>query len=497
MQMMTERIIRKTEGRAERLSHCNNRFLRHFIVIVNTMNQKMFYSLLMLIASNVAIAALLFCNPIPVIAEETARIEALLELDPLDWSSIDAAKIIDECTLALANKQKLNKYQINQCYLLRGIALCQERKIDDAVRDLTEVLTLQPNDCRALRFRGIAYAGNKQYDMAHKDFEALVKLNPKSAFGYASLALCSYEAGDLVSSKEFAKKAIELDPDEPGASLARSLAHMKENNIKESLKCINRCITLNYGRGTVASAEPYYVRAALHLFLDNPKKALPDLLMARRLNPNDITLKRGFCEYYFKTGKYNLALHISKELAEEKNMRPLLYAKKVDCLIARNRQEEALHLAESFIRHAPERGWGFFYRGKVLFSFNKYKEALQDFNKSLAVSPDTCGTMAAKAYLLAACPVAQLRDGLTARKLAKRCCEITDYQAPRYLMLLAMASAECGEYNESVRLAKESIKKMYPDFPFSTDYKRRLTLFEKGKPYRCNPDSSVIDYLFP
>src|SRR6185437_5679661 len=451
----------------------------------------------LILACAVVIANLFSWNPMSLVAADAIGIEALLELDPLDWSSIDPEKVVEECTLALAKKPKLKEDQLFRIYFLRGIALNFDGKADGAIRDLTEALNLHPNDYRALRSRGQIYGILRQQDKARADFEKIVKLQPTSGIGYAGLALCSTDIGDIDSGKKFAEKAIALDPDEPQGYLARSLAHLSEHNVKPALKDINQCIALSYGGGTPQAATPFIVRAAVFLDIcDNPTKAFPNLRMARRLNRSDVAVKGAFCDYYFKTGKYNMAFQISEQLMKEQPNRPDLLGMRVTCLIERNRHEEALQVAESIIRQEPRRR-SYLHRGQVFFTQKKYKDALQDYDKSLALRRDTLGAMGAKAYLLAACPDEQFRDGPMARTLAARCCERTENLAPRYLMLQAMACAECGDYKEATRLAKESLKKADSSFPFLADYRRRLALFEAGKPHRFAPDSRTFDYLFP
>jgi len=207
-----------------------------------------------------------------------------------------------------------------------------------------------------------------------------------------------------------------------------------------------------------------------------------------------------FFEYYFKTGKYNLAFKISEHISrwsKNRQNRTNGLVVRFDCHIARKQYIEALNVAESIVRDDPQWPGAFLHRGMAFFAQAKYKEALQDYDKSLKLDHDNLGTMAAKAYLLATCPEGQFRDGSTASKLATKCCEMTQYQVPRQLMLLAMASAECGDYKEAVRWAKKSLEKADPDFPFLEDYRKRLALFEQGKPYRFSPNNRIIDYLFP
>jgi tetratricopeptide (TPR) repeat protein len=476
----------------------NSRLLNLIMLVVSRRSRKNDFFPLLILACAVVVATLLFRNPMSLVAAEVTGIEALLELEPLDWDSINPPKVIDECTLALANKPKLKEDQVCRLYLLRGKALLMVGKEEAALRDLTELLTIRPNDCLALCFRGEVYSTLRKYDKAQTDFETLVKLQPKSGIGYAWLSLCLGERGHNDDSKNFAEKAISLAPDEARGYLARAEARLRNDKYLEGLKDLNRCMSLSYGSGTIVAARPFLLRTAvfMHIF-DNPKKALPDLLMARGLDRYSEDTKNLFCEYYFKTGKYNLAFRLSEQLPKGQMYRLTSLPVKVGCLIERNRHKEALEAADSMVREVPQWWGSYLCRGEVSFSQKKYKDALQDYDRVLSLRHDNIGTMAAKAYLLATCPEAQFRDGPLARTLASKCCEITEYQVPRHIMLLAMACAECGDYKEAVRLAKESLKKADSSFPYLADYKRRLALFEAEKPYRFVPGSRTFDYLFP
>lgn len=448
------------------------------------------------LAVTVALAYCFAFSPITVMAAESISLETLLELDPLDWTSIEPQKAIDECTLALKNKTKLKEDQICRLYLLRGMRLSLLGKDDAAVTDLTELLKLRPNDFQGLLNRSKCYDSLKQYDKARVDIESLVKHYPKSAIGYACLASFMERMGDFVSIKSLSEKAIALDPSEPMGYLARSAVYLHERKYQLALNDLNQCINMRFGDATRLAAHPYFVRACIHLdVFHNPKKARPDLLLARAIDPTNDVIKGLVCTYYFKIGKYKFAFRLSEQLP--KNRIDVL-GRIIPCLIEHNRCKDALQLSESFILQRPRSWQGYLYRGEVFFAQGKYKEALQDYDNSLNVPPQGfSGSLEAKAYLLATCPDKQFRDGPAARTLATTCCERTEYQVPPQLMLLAMACAECGDYQKAVRWAKESLEKADKDFPFLKDYRKRLVLFEKGEPYRFSPDNPVVDYLFP
>lgn len=448
------------------------------------------------LAGIVALACCFTFSPITLRAADSIRLEALLELDPFDWTSIEPQKVIDECTRALKNKTKLKEDQICRLYLLRGMELKFIGEKDAAVADLTELLKFRPNDFQGLLNRSKCYDALKQYDKARTDIETLIKHHPKSAAGYAGLAHFMEKIGDMESMKSLSEKAIALDPSEPTGYLGRSVAYLNERKYQLALNDLSQCINLRFGGPTKLAAHPYFLRACILLnIFDNPKKAFPDLQMARAIDPDDEVIKALVCDYYFKIGKYKLAFHLSEQLP--KNRTDVL-GRKIRCLIEHNHRKEALQLSESYILEKPNSWAGFLYRGEVFLALGKYKEALQDYDNSLnAPNQGVSGSLEVKAYLLAACPDKQFRNGNAARTLATTCCERTEYRAPRQLMLLAMACAECEDYKESVRWAKKSLEKADPDFPFLEDYRKRLALFQSGRPYRFSSDNPVVDYLFP
>jgi tetratricopeptide (TPR) repeat protein len=446
----------------------------------------------------ILLAALLFFNSFGLYAAENAELAALLELDLRDWLSIHPSDVLKQCNSALDSKEDLKEDQICRLYLLRGVAQSLLGKPEDAVRDLTQVLAKQPQNSEALHYRGLVYSALGEFAKARADYDAWIKIQPKSGLAYACLAVTMLQTGHKDDCIRFAEKSIELDPNESLGYLARAEAKLSNSHYRSGLEDLDRCIALSFGDGRSIGIRPHQLRAAfLMAHFDNAKRALPDLLHVRRLEPDDGIVKGMFCEYYFKLGRYNMAFHLSERISTGPQARTDIMAWKVHCLLQRHRIDDALKVAELMIQRDRLRSMNYVCRGEVFFSQGKYKDALQDFDHALSLRPDHTLAMSAKAYLLATCPDVRYRDGRTAKTLATKCCERTEYQVPRRLMLLAMSAAECGDYKEAVRWAKKSVEKADADFPFLKDYRKRLALFESGKAFRFSPDSSEIDYLCP
>jgi serine/threonine protein kinase/Tfp pilus assembly protein PilF len=95
--------------------------------------------------------------------------------------------------------------------------LARERLGDypGAIEDLTELLARQPDRADVLAHRGDLYLIQNAPQMALRDFEAALRLDPGRADAYAGRALCRARAGQDREALADAAKAVGLGRDEP------------------------------------------------------------------------------------------------------------------------------------------------------------------------------------------------------------------------------------------------------------------------------------------
>ena len=121
--------------------------------------------------------------------------------------------------------------------------------------------------------------------------------------------------------------------------------------------------------------------------------------------------------------------------------------------------------------------------GEVLCRQGKFADASAHFAEALRLNPDDSEAHDNRAKLMAACPLAEYRDGNKAVEFATRACELTEWKNPGFLDTLAAAHAQAGDFAAAETWQTTAIS-LLPDERKKDDYRSRLMLYQARKPYR-------------
>ena len=135
-------------------------------------------------------------------------------------------------------------------------------------------------------------------------------------------------------------------------------------------------------------------------------------------------------------------------------------------------------------------------RQGIFMSACKYAEALADCDELIRLYPDLPWAYQRRAWILATCPDAKIRDGKLAIAAATRAAELTNWKDARGLATLAAAYAEAGDFASAVRwqqrgleLEQEFLKRFPPPgggMVAPSVVEGRLVLYKAGKPFRTD-----------
>src|SRR5262249_36625045 len=114
----------------------------------------------------------------------------------------------------------------------------------------------------------------------------------------------------------------------------------------------------------------------------------------------------------------------------------------------------------------------------------EFPKALDDYAASIKLLPDYFLSHRNKAFLRAACPQAELRDGTEAVALALKSIELntTSFQSWQDYETLAAAYGEVGDFEKAKEAQRKAIDLAKPQL--KVFYREQLQLYESGKPYR-------------
>jgi tetratricopeptide (TPR) repeat protein len=125
-------------------------------------------------------------------------------------------------------------------------------------------------------------------------------------------------------------------------------------------------------------------------------------------------------------------------------------------LIDGGRIEEGKKLVERAVALQPTYAEALGTLGNAFDGEAKYSEALQYYESALKAEPDNAAILNNLAWLRAACPEPNHRDGREAVRLATRACDLVGYGKPLFIGTLAAAQAEAGDFQSAIATAERA-----------------------------------------
>ena len=141
-----------------------------------------------------------------------------------------------------------------QDYLQRGIEAHQNDNPDDAIAYYTEVIRLDPADTAVVSMayynRGVAYEGKNEVDLAIRDYDQTIGLDPNSADAYNNRGYAYNQKGEIDLAIEDYNQAIQLEPDNILFYNNRSMALLRAEEWEKAKSDLT--IARNMGEDIVA-----------------------------------------------------------------------------------------------------------------------------------------------------------------------------------------------------------------------------------------------------
>jgi tetratricopeptide (TPR) repeat protein len=160
------------------------------------------------------------------------------------------------------------------------------------------------------------------------------------------------------------------------------------------------------------------------------------------------------------------------------------FALRADVYYDQKEYDEAIADYTRAINLGAKNAEAFNSRGAAYSNHKEYGKALADYAEAIRIDPDSARPYNNTAWILATCPNDAVRDGGKALELATKACELSRWKVAHTLDTLAAAHAESGNPEEAVGWQKKAMELTYDNKEEAENAKRRLKLYEEGKPYR-------------
>ncbi len=332
--------------------------------------------------------------------------------------------------------------------------------LDDPKReeeDLVEALKLKPDDQEALRARVVFYIGQKKFEPALSDIEALIRADGGNPRLYELRGSILFQLKQSEKAIESYNKAIQLQPGDVGPyiSRARARAQMKDTkgaleDFETALKIDPESIGVRLARarvyqqaGDLKSAKAD-VEAALKIRPDLPDRIQAEALLASiAADAGDIDEAIAECEKLLEIMPKNPNLLMEIGMLYQFSKRSHKAIEKYTEAIANSEKKNELLYRN---------------RGDAYLNIGKHAEAIKDYEEAIKLKPDDSGILNNFAWVLATSPDDKLRDGKRSVEMGLKACQLTQYEQPHILSTLAAGYAESGDFDNAQKWSAKAVE---------------------------------------
>lgn len=159
--------------------------------------------------------------------------------------------------------------------------LYESGKYQDAIRELTQLLVMDPENADAYLLRAISYSASGNYKLAKPDYNKAIKLNPKEGRFYYNRAVFYDYQGKTKKALADYNKTIEFSPGDADGYYNRAIIFDKQKKYKKSIKDYSKAIELDS-----TNPDLYNNRGLAYKNSGKLEKAIADYSKSIEINPD-------------------------------------------------------------------------------------------------------------------------------------------------------------------------------------------------------------------
>ncbi len=272
---------------------------------------------------------------------------------------------------------------LSHLYLARAFVYDTMSKYDLAIKDYDEVIRLDPNNVGVYNNRGAAKAELGQYEEAIDDYNELIRLIPDFGIAYNNRGVAKAELGQYEEAIDNYDEAIRLNPDYANTYYNRGVEKYELGRYEEAIDDYNEAIRLNPD-----NMDVYNNRGAAKSALGMHEEAMNDYDEAIRLNPDNMDAYNNRGNANSALGRYEEAIADYDEAIRLKSEDANLYERRGNSKSKLERYGEAISDFDEAVRLNPHDAATYQLRGLARFELRQYDETIVDCNEVIRLNPD-------------------------------------------------------------------------------------------------------------
>ena len=357
-------------------------------------------------------------------------------------------------------------------YSNRGAFLNELGRNEEAISDYTKAIEISPDDYQVYYNRGNALRNLGRYEDAIADFTQALQIKPNYYQVYSNRGITQYELGRYEEAITDFTQVIDIKPDYYQAYSNRGAALSKLGRYEEAITDFTQAINIKPD-----FYYAYFNRGNDLSDLGKNEEAITDFTQAINIKPDYYDAYNNRGNVLSNLGKNEEAIADYTQVIEIKPDYYQAYSKRGDVLSNLGRYEEAIADYTKAIEIKPGDDSAYNNRGNVLSNLGRNEEAITDYTQVIEIKPD--------------CYQAYSNRGAALSNLGRNEEAITDFtQAidikpddyPAYSNRGAILCDHLGKYEEAIADFERALEIKPDDF---NAWRNRGVAFRNSGNYRA------------
>ena len=275
--------------------------------------------------------------------------------------------------------------------------------------------------------------------------------------------------------------AVRLKPDYAEAHNNIGLTLVLRGQFDEAIEHYHAALRAKSGSG-----EIHYNLGRVFAMAGRRDEAATEYETALKLQPHMLEARNSLGIVLGEQGKFDEAAARFKEILKQKPDYADAHFNFGNLLLRQGKLDEAITSLSEAAKLKPGDTDAHQKLALALAMSGKSAQAIPEYRRALEIQPDSHGALNDLAWILATDSRDEIRNGQEALTLARKACELSNYQEARFLGALDAALAETGRFAEAIAAAEQTRKVALANKQeeLADAARERIKLYQEHKPFR-------------